>query len=210
MLRAMRVVGIGFRIAGIAALLFLLVILTPIAWLIAGPLQIPSNARHSDVIALFSSSQIDDTWLSPDAAQRTLGALLLFREGFAPVIVTSGSQHAAGLDQAELHAAWLVRAGVPASDIVIENHSTRTYASVVALKGLMRAHGWRSVVIVTSAFDILRIRLVCERLDVDATFLGVPDQEPPYFPLYLSGYGVLYHAMYEYAGLALYRFKGWL
>ncbi len=48
------------RAAALCALLFLLVILTPLAWLAAAPLRDPGDARPADAIALFSSGQIDD------------------------------------------------------------------------------------------------------------------------------------------------------
>lgn len=202
-----------FRAVSAAALLFLAVALTPLAWWAAQPLRAASDASPSDAIALFSSGQIDERWLTPDAAQRLLGALDLYRRGFAPVIVASGSQHVRALFQAELEASWLQRAGVPQDALVVEAASARTYESVVALRDLMAARGWRSVVVVTTDLDVPRIRLVCAKLGLAATFLGVPEfraPEPDTFLYVASGYPLLYHAAYEYAAIAFYRFKGWL
>ena len=129
--------------------LFLLVILTPISYYLGVPLREPSAPHKSDVIVLFSSGQIDSQWLTGDAIQRTMGALMLYRNRFAPVIVSSGSQHALGFHQAELQAEWLKRAGVPESAILVENQSTRTYYSVLETRRILAEHGWHSAIIVT-------------------------------------------------------------
>jgi uncharacterized SAM-binding protein YcdF (DUF218 family) len=197
-----------------AMLLFLVVVFTPLSYYAAAPLREPAIARKSDAIVLFSSGQIDDLWLTADGIQRTMGALLLYRQVFAPVIVCSGSQHALGLRQAELEAEWLERAGVPQSAIVIENQSTRTYYSVLAVREMMARRGWRSVVIVTSELDVPRIRLICRRLGLEGiSFLAVPDQRRPragHLDFIGGGLPTLHHAVYEYAGLVLYKLKGWI
>ncbi len=193
--------------------LFLIVILTPLSYYLGEPLREPSDPRKSDAIVLFSSGQIDGTWLTPDATQRTVGALLLYRSGLAPVIVTSGSQHALGLRQAEIEAEWLERAGVPRDALVVENRSGRTYTSVLEVRRLMAERGWRSALIVTSDLDIPRIRLICRRLEMNVSFLGVPLEPPPrpYRLLYAtSGLPVFHHALYEYAALAFYKLRGWI
>lgn len=200
------------RVVGTGAVLALLVMFTPLAWYIAEPLLQPDDAQPADAIVLFSSGQIDARYLTPDAAQRVLGALDLYRRGLAPIIVPSGSQHARNLFQAEAAAAWLATAGVPPEAIQPETGSTRTYESVIAVRAIMQARGWTRVVIVTSAFDVARIRAICAKAGVAATFLGVPEARPP-TPgtlIYWNGYPVLFHAAYEYAAMALYRFKGWL
>jgi len=170
-----------------------------------------ADARPSDAIVLLSSGQIDADWLTPDAAQRVLGALRLYREGYARAIVSSGSQHANGLRQAELQAAWLERAGVPRQAIVIENRSTRTYESGAEVKRIMVAHGWKSSVIVTSQMDVPRIRLVFRKLGVAVTCLPVPEFQRPRGPDYFrSAMALAYHATYEYAGLIYYKLRGWI
>lgn len=200
-----------FGLAGAAALLFVLVILTKLAWYVGAPLRVAAEPRPSDVISLFSSGQIDDHWLTIDEAQRLLGALDLYRRHFAPVIVTSGSQHDQGDFQAELEAAWLREAGVPQDALVVENRSTRTYDSVLALQRLMREHGWSSVVIVTSRMDVPRIAMVCRHLGMRASFLAAPLEREPTSWLYLSeGYPLVFHAMYEYAAIVLYWWNGWI
>ena len=199
------------KLLGIAILIVFLLTATPAAYYYAKPLYVTSDPRRSDVIVLLSSGQIDSDWLKPDAAQRVLGALKLYREGYAPAIISSGSQYAAGLHQAELQATWLERAGVPHEAIEVENRSSRTYYSGVAVARIMAAHGWKSAVVVTSQMDVPRVRLVFRKLGVTASYLAVPEFKVPRGFNYLgSALPVSYHATYEYAGLVFYKWKGWI
>lgn len=194
-----------------AVALYFLIAATPLAWYYGVPLMVASDARKSDVIVLLSSGQLNAPWLTPDAAQRTLGALRLFRQNYAPAIVSSGSQHGGGFYQAELQAAWLRAAGVPDSAIVVENQSTRTYTSAVAVKRIMDEHGWKSAVVVTSQMDVPRARAVFRKLGVATSWLPVPEFRKPRGLNYLrSAQALAYHATYEYAGLVLYKLKGWI
>ena len=196
---------------GIALGIYLLLTATPLAYFYETPLMTAADARPSDAIVLLSSGQIDADWLTPDAAQRVLAALRLYREGYARAIVSSGSQHGEGLRQAELQAAWLERAGVPSQAIVVENGSTRTYESGIAVKRIMAEHGWKSAVMVTSQMDVPRVRLVFRKLGVTVTCLPVPEFRRPRGPFYLrSATALSFHATYEYAGLIYYKLRGWI
>jgi uncharacterized SAM-binding protein YcdF (DUF218 family) len=184
---------------------------TPLSYLIALPLLRSANPLPSDAIVLMSSGQIDANWLTPDGMQRTTGAAELYRLRFAPVIVSSGSNLDKGLDQATLQAKLLTNTGIPQDAILVDRKSSRTYESIVEVSKIMSARGWRTIVVVTSEFDVPRIQLVARRLNVQASFLAVPEFRRPrgllYFP---TGPQVLYHAIYEYAALVEYKLKGWI
>ena len=194
-----------------AALLFLTVVLTPLAYFYSLPLLEPAVPKKSDVIVLLSSGQINEDWLTPDASQRTLGALKLYREKFAPVIISSGSQAYVGLYQAELQAEWLKRAGVPPEALIIEGRSMRTYESAVEVARIMQIRNWKSAVVTTSQMDVPRVRLTFAKLGVSTSFLAVPEFRRPRGWLYIAaGLPVFYHATYEYAALVMYKLRGWI
>src|SRR5271167_3485427 len=114
-----RFVLIASRFIGWMAVVFCLMALTPLAYYYGNPLREPSQPQPSDVIVLLSHGQLDGQWLSPEGAQRTWAALQLYKSGFGPVIISSGSSHG-NLDQAGLQAKWLMLAGVPNQAIIIE------------------------------------------------------------------------------------------
>ena len=114
-----RFVVVASRIIVCVAVVLGLITLTPLAYYYGNPLREPSQPQASDVIVLLSHGQVDDQWLSPEGAQRTWAALRLYKAGFAPVIISSGSSHG-GFDQAALQAKWLMLGGVPSQAIIIE------------------------------------------------------------------------------------------
>jgi len=162
------------------------------------------------VIVLLSHGQLGNQWLSAEGAQRTWAALRLYKSGFAPVIISSGSS--GGRDQAGLQAKWLLLAGVPSEAILIDRRSSRTYESAVEVLKILRANGWQSAVIVTSELDVPRVRAVFRKLGFsDLSFQQVPEfGSPSSILFYHSGWRALYHATYEYAALVLYKWKGWI
>ena len=187
-----------------------LITLTPLAYYYGSPLREPSRPQPSDVIVLLSHGQVDDQWLSPEGAERTWAALRLYKSGFAPVIISSGSSHG-GLDQAGLQAKWLMLAGVPSEAILIERQSARTYASVLEVVKILKANGWQSAVVVTSELDVPRVRGVFRKLGYsNLSFQQVPEFGAPTGIYYHSGWRAFYHATYEYAGLVVYKWKGWI
>ncbi len=205
-----RFVGIAGRIAAWMVVATGLVALTPLAYYYGSPLREPSQPQPSDVIVLLSHGQVDDEWLSPEGAQRTWAALKLYKSGFAPRIISSGSSHG-GLDQAGLQAKWLRLAGVPNEAVLVEGRSSRTYESAVEILKILKANGWQSAIIVTSELDVPRVRAVFRKLGLsNLSFQQVPEFGPPGGIYYHSGWRAFYHATYEYAGLIFYKCKGWI
>ncbi len=206
-----RVVVAASWLLGCATIALALLTLTPLAYYYGSPLREPSQPQPSDVIVLLSHGQVDDQWLSPEGAQRTWAALKLYKEAFAPVIISSGSSHG-GLDQAALQAKWLMLGGVPSQAIIVESRSSRTYQSGLEVAGILKANGRHSAVIVTSELDVPRVRGVFRKLGYsNLSFQQVPEVAPPSASLfYHSGWRAFYHATYEYVGLMLYKWRGWI
>ena len=206
-----RFVVAGSRLFGWTAVVVSILALTPLAYYYGSPLRIQGQPQPSDVIVLLSHGQLDDQWLSPEGAQRTWAALRLYKLGLAPVIISSGSSHG-GLDQAGLQAKWLMLAGVPSQAILVERRSSRTYESAIEVVRILKANGWQSAVVVTSELDVPRIRGVFRKLGcTNLSFQQVPEFGPPSGSFYYhSGWRAFYHSTYEYAGLILYKWNGWI
>jgi uncharacterized SAM-binding protein YcdF (DUF218 family) len=197
---------------GVILAIYLLVTTTSLADLYSSPLYVRSNPQHSDVIVLLSSGQLDADWLTPDASQRTQGALKLYKEHYAERIISSGSHYSDGWHQAELQGVWLERAGVPEEAIIIEGKSGNTYTSAVQVSAIMAEHNWRSAIVVTSQMDVPRVRLVFQKLGIQPSYLAVPEfrHAKGFHMFWKEAYGVAYHATYEYAGLAFYKWMGFI
>jgi len=207
-----RIVGVVRIVVGIAGFVVLLA-QTPLAYFYGRPLMEGSHPQRSDVIILMSHGQIDNVWLSLEGTQRTFAALRLYKMGLAPYIISTGSSLADQMDQAGLQADWLAMAGVPRVALIVERQSTRTYESAVEVHKILETRGWKSAVVVASEMDIPRIRAVFSKLGVqNISFEEVPEFRKPSSTTihYSAGWNVFYHASYEYAGLLLYKWKGWI
>jgi uncharacterized SAM-binding protein YcdF (DUF218 family) len=196
------------RWALLAIGLFFTLVCTPLAFYYGVPLLQRTLPSPSDVIVLLSSGCISGRWVTPDGMQRTAGALLLYRQRYAPIIVSSGSQR--NCDQAGIQSEWLKLAGVPEEAIIVERQSTRTYESGQQVSKIMRQRGLRSAVVVASELDVPRVRLVFEKMGMPVSFLAVPEFKPPEKLLSVSGFSFFCHATYEYAALTFYKLKGWI
>ncbi|HLH42976.1 MAG TPA: YdcF family protein [Bryobacteraceae bacterium] len=185
---------------------YILLTATPLADLYSAPLFVRPDPENSDAIALMSSGAIDAAWVTPDAAQRTWGALKLYREHYAPVIVSAG-----GDPQARIQENLLIDAGVPREAIVVDTSPT-TRTSAMNLSRIMAQRGWRSVVVVTSQMDVPRLRGVFRKLAVHASFFPVPEfYAPKHFHFFRRpAFDISYHATYEYLGLLAYKWKGYI
>jgi uncharacterized SAM-binding protein YcdF (DUF218 family) len=193
--------------------LLVIAVNTPLAYFYSLPLRAASEPQKSDVIVLMSHGQLSRNWLSLVGTQRTMGALRLYRQSYAPYIISSGSTHSGYLDQAGLQAKWLMMANVPSEAILVERRSTRTYESVAEVLQIMKGKGWQSAVIVASEMDVPRIRAVFSKLGFfNISFEQVPEtRKPSKSTLYYeAGPSVFWHATYEYAGFVLYKLKGWI
>lgn len=94
-----------------------------------------------------------------DAADRITRAAFLLRTGQARMVLLSGGQAfpQPGLPpEADLLARWLVDQGIPRDRIVLEPRSRNTRENAVESAALIAAHGWKRVLLVTSAWHAPR------------------------------------------------------
>lgn len=100
--------------------------------------------------------------------ERPARAAELFKAGEAPLIICSG------IGDAEVNAAYLTNASVPATDIWLEpkSHTTRENAKFTI--ALMRAHHLQSAIIVTTWYHSRRALACFEHYAPDLRFYSRP------------------------------------
>ena len=96
-------------------------------------------------------------------------ALELYQTGKGSWILVSGDNRAASYNEPQAMRRWLVRHGVPASQVVSDFAGRRTYDS---LKRARAVFGIDRLIIVTSDFHLARALFLARRLGLDA--YGVP------------------------------------
>ena len=99
------------------------------------------------------------------AADRAFHGAGLYREGVAPVVVASGRMLRQNVSIADVMEHDLESFGVPAKSIVKLSHrAENTHEEAVEAARLIRARGWKRVVVVTSNYHARRVRFIYGRI----------------------------------------------
>ncbi len=116
------------------------------------------HARPSDVIVVLGAGVNRNN--TPSLAQRvrTNRAADLWQQGLAPIIIcTGGLPGFATVTEAETCRDILVnQRGIPDSAIVLEARSRSTQENAAYTDAIMHAHDWRSAIIVSDPYHLLR------------------------------------------------------
>lgn len=99
-----------------------------------------------------------------ETTSRTLGAVKLYDQGYAPTIIFSGAaQDPTSVSNAAAMKTIAVRAGVPASDILIEEDSVDTYENAQNTARIIKDHNIKSIILVTSPYHQRRASIEFKR-----------------------------------------------
>jgi uncharacterized SAM-binding protein YcdF (DUF218 family) len=99
------------------------------------------------------------------AADRAFQAAGLYRAGVAPVVVASGRLLRQNVSLAEVMQHDLQSYGVPAPSIVkLSNRAENTREEAVEVARLIRAKGWKRIIVVTSNYHARRTRFIYGRV----------------------------------------------
>jgi uncharacterized SAM-binding protein YcdF (DUF218 family) len=142
---------------GAILLAYLLHIATEIHWQ-----SVIDEARPADVIVVMGAAEYRGR-PSPVLKARLDHALELYRKRLAPRIITTGG---AGGDpvftEGEVGRDYLIRNGVPAEAVLVEDKGESTvYSSAVAAE-MMRRLGLRSCIVVSDGYHIYRVKKMLE------------------------------------------------
>jgi len=115
------------------------------------------RARPADVVIVLGAGEAGTSRRAEHAAR-------LYQRGLAPHVLCSGGYRGPdGRREAEVCAAVVRAAGVPAEAIVLEPDSRSTEQNARHAAQIMRARGWRSAVVVSDSFHLLRARWLFSR-----------------------------------------------
>ena len=161
-------------VAVTACALALLVVLT--AAYIAT--HVGDNARRADAIIVFGAAEYVGR-PSPVFKARLDHAYDLFQRGLAPVVITTGgfgddpkySEGGVGRD-------YLSRRGIPDASLIAETQSADTAESAERVAAILRANGWHTVVAVSDAYHLFRVKQFLARQGVTAYTSPRPDSVP--------------------------------
>jgi len=180
----------------IAALIAAFLILTCIRIVHAASQQ---ELHAADAVVVFGAAEYAGR-PSPVYRARLDHAYDLFKRGLAPVIITTGG---AGADPTFTEGGvghdYLMHRGVPDPSLIAETQGSDTAESARRVGVIMRANGMRSVVAVSDAYHVFRIRELLEREGVRVYIAPRPDSRPK------SALQKIFAVMREAVSYALWR-----
>ena len=126
------------------------------------------EARRADAIVVFGAAEYSGR-PSPVYRARLDHAFDLFERGLAPLIITTGG---AGADPTYNEGAvgrdYLSRRGVPDSNLIAETQSADTAESTQRVSAILHRNGLHTVVAVSDAYHIFRIKRLMRRYGIEA------------------------------------------
>jgi uncharacterized SAM-binding protein YcdF (DUF218 family) len=182
----------------------------------------PARGTTADAIIVLSGGERRALWPRPsleltDGGDRLVYGLLLYRQGTAPKVVTTGAAVAADM------ASFLADLGIPRGALITDTDSYNTRDHAVNLCPRLRAEKIGKVLLVTSAIHMERAVGVfaagCPELDVipaptDYRRPHNPDDRWPQDALTLvpspHALAAVTETLHEYVGMVYYRLRGWI
>jgi uncharacterized SAM-binding protein YcdF (DUF218 family) len=163
----------GGIITTLVALLFVALLLAgiylarhPLLRFAGESLVVEDPLEKSDAIIILS----DDNFY----ADRATRAAEIFRQGLAPVVVASGVRLRPYAGIAELMTHDLFDRGVPKdSTITFPQDADNTREEAEALKKLLQAKRWKSVIVVTSNYHTRRAKYICGKVFGNGTTVRI-------------------------------------
>ena len=132
----------------------------------------------ADVIIVLGAAEYDGH-PSPVFRARLDHARDLYRQGLAPVVITTGGAAAdPKFSEGGVGREYLVRKGVPESALIAETEASDTSQSAQRVAVIMRAHHMQSCIAVSDAYHVFRIRKLLEHQGVQVFLAPRPDSRP--------------------------------
>ena len=158
---------------------------------------------ESDAIVVLGSAQYNGVPSSIFAA-RLEHARALYQQGVAPVVVTVGGKKSGdNFTEAEAGRDYLAREGVPRADLLAVPQGVDTLQSMRDVAGVFRQHGWRSAVLVTDPWHVMRAERMADDSGIEAS--SSPTRQGPAVQTRTTQFRYI---MRETAAYLLYRLTG--
>ena len=172
------------RTAGFWAFWTALIALAVLIGALAGiaPAIIRDSSRQdihrADAIVVFGAAEYDGR-PSPVLRARLDHANDLFRQGLAPVVITTGGSAAdPTFSEGGVGRDYLMRRGVPESSLIAETQASDTAQSAERVAVIMRTNHMQSCIAVSDAYHVFRIRKLLQHEGLQVYLAPRPDSRP--------------------------------
>ncbi len=168
------------QLVAVCALLFVLVM--GILYVQVDSRAQTDAARPADAIVVLGAAVWSGGRPGPSLYARTQHAITLYRAGYSSRLILSGGLGKYPPAEAEAMRQLALAAGVPEQALVLEDRSHSTEENLANSKALMDARGWRTAVIVSDPFHLLRAEMIARDLGMEA--FGSPARNSSNYTIY--------------------------
>jgi uncharacterized SAM-binding protein YcdF (DUF218 family) len=134
--------------------------------------------RKADAIVVFGAAEYAGR-PSPVYRARLDHAYDLFKQGMAPIVITTGG---AGLDpefsEGGVGHDYFLKRGIPETALIAETQSSDTAQSAARVANIMRVNGMHTCIAVSDAYHLFRIRALLEHNGVQVEVAPRPESRP--------------------------------
>ncbi len=149
------------------------------------------GAAPADVIVVLGAGLEPDGQPSGATTRRARHAAALYHAGAAPAVICSGGYALDWpLPEAAGCAAVLQAAGVPEAAIWLEAQAKSTEQNALYSGALMAAQGWRSALVVSDRYHLLRAQLLFAQRGVPVAGFSPAQETTGPISVYEYGYGL--------------------
>jgi uncharacterized SAM-binding protein YcdF (DUF218 family) len=133
----------------------------------------------ADAIVVFGAAEYAGH-PSPVLRARLDHAFDLFRQGIAPVVITTGGAASdPSFSEGGVGSHYLEHRGIPERSLIAETQGSDTAQSAVRVAVIMRANGLHSCVAVSDAYHVFRIKKLLEHEGIGPVYVAPrPDSRP--------------------------------
>lgn len=138
-----------------------------------------SALTRFDTIIVLGSPADEDGNPTPNQLALVTEAVHEYDRGVAPRLIFSGGAAHNRFVEARVMARVAEAQGIPESAIVVEDEAFDTIQNACYSARIMKAHGWHSAEVVSSAFHLPRAGMIFSRLPLEWRSHAAPPLTPP-------------------------------
>ena len=170
--------SLGLRLSFIAIVLLAALLIWAIIARSIAP-RANTSRQTFDAIVVLGTPADSDGNPTPELLDRITEGVHEYERGVAPhLIVTGGAAHNHFVE-ADVMAGVARAQGVPASGILEEPQALDTIQNACYSARILKAHGWRSVEVISSASHLPRAGIIFSRLPVEFRTHAAPENLTP-------------------------------
>ena len=191
-------------------LFYFLLFSTPFLWFFASPLKIAGAPQKADVILVFGGGVGETGSPGKSTMERARYAAELYKQGYSDKILFS-SGYTYVYNDAENMKLFAVSMGVSEKDILLEQRANSAYENVVFSRKILNQNNYRTVLFISSPYNMRRVKLVFDKLAKDVKVIYTPIHNSQFYD---RAEGVrleqIKAIMHEYLGILFYWLRGYI